>query len=182
MMKPFVLPASLFVSLFFVMLGLCCCGCFSSCDEQALLQWLLSMGTMDLREPRLQEPQHLGSVVVAPSLWSTGSIAVAHGLSCSTACGSLPRAGIKPAPPTLAGGFFARATREVQRCSSRLSLPGDGEHKSLATFCLAPKVVKAGSPQDKTGPVTTSDVRGALQTSPISLPGRMLYPLLGTMQ
>ena len=122
------------------------------------------------------------SAVVAPSLWSTGSIAVAHGLSCSTACGSLPRAGIKPAPPTLAGGFFARATREVQRCSSRLSLPGDGEHKSLATFCLAPKVVKAGSPQDKTGPVTTSDVRGALQTSPISLPGRMLYPLLGTMQ
>ena len=87
-MKPFVLPASLFVSLFFVMLGLCCCGCFSSCDEQALLQWLLSMGTMDSREPRLQEPQHLGSVVVAPSLWSTGSTVVVVGLTAVRHVGS----------------------------------------------------------------------------------------------
>ena len=41
-----------------------------------------------LAEQRLQSSQT--SVVVAPRLWSTGSIVVAHELSCSAACGVFP--------------------------------------------------------------------------------------------
>ena len=37
-----------------------------------------------------------------------GSVFVVYGLSCPVACGILvPQPGIKPVPPTLAGGFFA---------------------------------------------------------------------------
>ena len=32
----------------------------------------------------------MGSVVIAPRLYITGSIAVGHGLSCSVACGMFP--------------------------------------------------------------------------------------------
>ena len=40
-------------------------------------------------------------------LWVTGSVVVAHRLSCSTACGILvPQPGIKPASPALEGGFL----------------------------------------------------------------------------
>ena len=46
------------------------CGGFSCCRARAL-------GT--------QVP-----VVVAPGLWSTGSVAVAQGISCSVACGIFP--------------------------------------------------------------------------------------------
>jgi len=38
-------------------------------------------------------------VVVVPEIYSTGSIAVVHGLSCSIACGIFPE-------PALAGEFF----------------------------------------------------------------------------
>ena len=41
------------------------------------------------------------------SLWHTGSLVVAHGLSCPEACGILvPRPGIEPASPALEGGFL----------------------------------------------------------------------------
>ena len=40
------------------------------------------------------------------SLWRMDSLAVASGLSCSTACRNHPRLGIKPMSPTLTGGFF----------------------------------------------------------------------------
>ena len=43
---------------------------------------------------------------MAPGLWSTGSIVVAHSLGCSTAWGNLPGSGIKFMSPVLAGGFF----------------------------------------------------------------------------
>ena len=46
------------------------------------------------------------SVTAAPRLQSTGSVAVAHGLSCSTASGTSPNQGIKPMSPVLAGTFF----------------------------------------------------------------------------
>ena len=55
------------------MLGLrCCarashCGGFSCCGAQALGTW--------------------ASVAVARRLWSSGSVVVVHGLSCSAACG-----------------------------------------------------------------------------------------------
>ena len=36
------------------------------------------------------------SIVAAPGLQSTGSVAVAHGLSCSVACGIFPDRGLNP--------------------------------------------------------------------------------------
>ena len=38
------------------------------------------------------------SVVVARGLWSAGSVVVAHGLSCSMACGIFPDRGSNPCP------------------------------------------------------------------------------------
>ena len=49
---------------------------------------------------------HVGSVVAAPRLQSTGSGAVARGLSCSAAWGDFPGAGIEPVSRALAGRFF----------------------------------------------------------------------------
>ena len=44
----------------------------------------------------------------------TGSVVVVHGLSCSAACGNLPRPGLGPVSPALAGRFLTTApTREV---------------------------------------------------------------------
>ena len=46
---------------------------------------------------------------VACRAWVPGaraSAVVAHGLSCSEACGDLPGSGIKPMCPALAGGFL----------------------------------------------------------------------------
>ena len=34
------------------------------------------------------------------------SVVVAHGPSCSSACGGLPRSGVKPMSPALTGGFL----------------------------------------------------------------------------
>ena len=57
------------------------CGRFSRCGAQALGRG--------------------GSVVAAPGLQSTDSIAVVHGLSCSTACGIFPDQGLNPCLPHL---------------------------------------------------------------------------------
>ena len=47
------------------------------------------------------------SVVMAPRLKSTGSMVGRHGLRCTETCGwNLPRSGIEPTSPALAGGFF----------------------------------------------------------------------------
>ena len=47
------------------------------------------------RAPGVQQLQHMGSVVVAPRLQSTGSIAVVHGLGCSVgSCGIFPDGGL----------------------------------------------------------------------------------------
>jgi len=40
----------------------------------------------------------MGSVVVAPRLQSIGSVVVAHGLSCSVACGIFLDQGLNPCP------------------------------------------------------------------------------------
>ena len=40
------------------------------------------------------------------ALWSPGSVVVALGLNCSSACGNLPRPGIEPTLSGWAGGFF----------------------------------------------------------------------------
>ena len=65
---------------------------------------LLLVGASLVAERRLQGSR--APVAVAPRLQSTGSVAVAHGLSWSMAGANLPRPGIKPVSPTLAGGFF----------------------------------------------------------------------------
>ena len=47
------------------------------------------------RAPGVQQLQHMGSVVAAPRLQSTGSIAVVPGLSCSVgSCGIFPDGGL----------------------------------------------------------------------------------------
>ena len=58
-----------------------------------LLQLLQSTGS---RVHGLQQLQHLGSAVMAPGLYSTGLVAVAHGLSCSAACGIFSDQGSNP--------------------------------------------------------------------------------------
>ena len=72
-----------------VVLGLCCYSGFSvvamnraysSCDEQASHCFFFC---------RAQNVGCMGFPSVAPRLWSTGSIVVVHGLSCSAACGIL---------------------------------------------------------------------------------------------
>ena len=46
---------------------------------------------------------------MARGFYSTGSVVVAHGLSCSSACGNLPGPGFKPVSPALADGFLNTA-------------------------------------------------------------------------
>ena len=70
-------------------------GCSSLPCTGSSLPWLL------VAEHRLQVhgPQqlwHTGSVVVARGIQSAGSVAVAHGLSCSAACGIFPDQGSNP--------------------------------------------------------------------------------------
>ena len=93
----------LFIYLFLAALGLRCCSqAFSSCDKQGLLfvavhGFLIAMASL-LRSAR-------ASVVVARGLSSCGSWAlerrlssVAHGLSCSGACGIFTDQGSNPCP------------------------------------------------------------------------------------
>ena len=51
-----------------------------------------------LQACRLQQLWHTGLVVVARGLQSAGSVVVAHGLSCSVACGIFPDQGSNPCP------------------------------------------------------------------------------------
>ena len=52
------------------------------------LWWLLLLWSMDLR--------HVGSVVVAQRLWSTGSVVVVQRLSCLVDCRIFPEHGLNP--------------------------------------------------------------------------------------
>ena len=97
-----------FIYLFLAALGLrCCAQAFSSCGEQGLLfiavrGLLIAMASLvaehRLQACRLQQLQHVGSVVVAHGLQSTGSVVVVHGLSCPAACGIFPDQGSNPCP------------------------------------------------------------------------------------
>ena len=59
-----------------------------------VLRWLLLSQTTSSRAHRLQQLQPLGSLVVAPGLWSTGTW-------------GLPKPGIEPLSPAWPGRFFA---------------------------------------------------------------------------
>ena len=48
---------------------------------------------------------HMGSALVVSGLQSTSAVTVAHGLSCSVACGSFPDQGLNLCP-ALADGVF----------------------------------------------------------------------------
>ena len=78
-------------------------------------------------------------------LWSTGSLAMAHGLSCSMACGILiPRTRIQPMSPTSQSRFFfflakqilnQWTTREVPRVHSYSTCLKSWAHTHLFIAC-----------------------------------------------
>ena len=83
----------------------CCARAFSSCGERGLLfvavcsfslRWLVAEHR--LQACRFQQSWCAGSVVVARGFQSAGSVAVAHGLSCSATCGIFPDQGSNPCP------------------------------------------------------------------------------------
>ena len=79
---------NLFVYLFFAALGLCCYArAFSSCGERGLL-FVAVRGLLIV----------VASLVAEHGLRSAGSVVVAHGLSCSAACGIFPGQGSNPCP------------------------------------------------------------------------------------
>ena len=83
--------------LIFAALGLRCCTGFSLAVASrgyslvAMCELLTVVASpiaeQGSRAGRLPYLQHMDSAVAAPGLQSTGSTVVAHGLSCSTACG-----------------------------------------------------------------------------------------------
>ena len=87
-----------FVYLYLAGLGLrCCARAFSSCGEQGLLSVWGAMAS------------HSGdfSCCCSKTLGTWASVVMAHGLNCPDACGILvPRPGIEPTSPALAGGFI----------------------------------------------------------------------------
>ena len=69
------------------------------------LQWLLLLRSMGSGHKGFsscgawaQQLWRVGSVVVVRRLQSAGSVVVAHGLSCSAACGIFPDQGLNPCP------------------------------------------------------------------------------------
>ena len=62
----------------------------------------------------------MGSVVVAPGLWSTAKAQLLHSMC------DLPRSGVEPVSPALAGGFFSTeppgSPLEIQNVQNRIPL------------------------------------------------------------
>ena len=78
---------------------------FSSCGAQAQQLWLAGsraraqqLWCTGSRARGLQQLWLAGLVGVACGLQSAGSVVVAHGLSCSAACGIFPDQGLNPCP------------------------------------------------------------------------------------
>ena len=104
----FLIYINLFIYLFLAALGLCCCTlAFSSCGERGLLfvavcGLLIAVAFLvaehGLQAHKLQQLQHVGSVVAELGLQSAGSVVVAHELSCSAACGIFLDQGWNPCP------------------------------------------------------------------------------------
>ena len=85
-----------FVYLFLAALGLrCCVWAFSSCGGRGLLfvvvHGLLVVVASLAAEHRLRARG-------LQQLWRAASVVVAHGFSCSTACGIFPHQGSNPCP------------------------------------------------------------------------------------
>ena len=92
----FLFKKKLFNSfLFLAVLSLCCRAGFSLVAVQGFsLRGLLLLQSTGSRVHRLQQLRHMGSVVAASRLQSTGSIV--HGLSCSKTCGLFLDQGSNP--------------------------------------------------------------------------------------
>ena len=99
--SPLVLFSFIYLSIYFwlhwVFIAACglslvmASGGYSSLQYAGFsLQWLLLLQNTGSR--------HTGSVVVVCRLQSAGSVVVAHGLSCSAACGIFPDQGLNPSP------------------------------------------------------------------------------------
>ena len=101
----FFSPILLCINLFLAVLGLCCWAHFSlvvasrgyaNCGAWASPRraWVLGcMGSVAGAPRRAWVLGCMGSIAGAPRLQSTDSKAVAHGLSCSAACGVFPDQG-----------------------------------------------------------------------------------------
>ena len=76
----------------------CCARAFSSCGKQGLL-FVAVLGLLIA----------VASRCGAQALGARASVVVAHGLSCSAACGIFPRPEIESVSPALAGGFLTSA-------------------------------------------------------------------------
>ena len=97
-----------FIIIYFWLCWVCCCmWAFCSCDKLGLLfvvvrGLLIAVASLVVEHGLLvcgqQQLWHAGSGVVACGLQSTGSVVVAHGLSCSAACGIFPDQGWNPCP------------------------------------------------------------------------------------
>ena len=85
------------------MLGLrCYAGAFSSCGEQGLLfvvvrRLLIAICGLLIAMASLVEEHGLQACRLQ-QLWHAGSVVVAHGFSCSAACGIFPDEGSNPCP------------------------------------------------------------------------------------
>ena len=89
-------------------------GLLSSCCSRFSRRWLLLLGSTASRTRGLQQPGHTGSVVASPRLPSTGSAAVAHGLSCSGVCGIFLDWGLNHVSCPGRQILYHWATRETQ--------------------------------------------------------------------
>ena len=90
------------------MLGLCGCTDFSLVVKRGAVLCCIVQASHggDLSCCGDRALGHVGSVVAAPSLESTGSVVVGYKLSWLHGMWDLPSSGIEPVSPTLAGGFF----------------------------------------------------------------------------
>ena len=123
----------IFIYLFLAALGLrCCARAFSSCGKLGLLfvvvcGLLIGVASLvaehGLQARGLQQLWHVASAVVAHRLQSAGSAVVVHGLSCSAACGNLPRPGLEPVSLALAGRFLTTVP------------PGKSQRQQLTPNC-----------------------------------------------
>ena len=108
----------LFIYLFFGCIGSFLLRVGFSCGEWGLL-FIVVCGLLivvaslvaehRLQACGLQQLWHVGSVVVARRLQSAGSVVVAHGAQLFCSMWDLPRPGLEPASPALAGGFLTTA-------------------------------------------------------------------------
>ena len=96
-----------FLFCFLAALGLHCCAGFLQlrgaeatlhCDARTSHWMAFLVAAHGLQACGLQQLWHVGSVVVAHRLQRAGSVFVAHGLSCSAACGIFPDQGLNPCP------------------------------------------------------------------------------------